>query len=81
LPRHLTLAIEHQPHAVYSETIDQWLAHAKERDLVVVSKHDRAEMIRTGEVWFVRWYPETVDSFRTAAAASLERALALANAS
>jgi hypothetical protein len=63
------------------ESIEQWLAHAKERDLVVVSDYDREEMLRTGQVWFLQWYPETSLSFRTAAAASLERVLALANAS
>jgi hypothetical protein len=80
LPRHIAIAIEHQPHAALSESIEQWLERSKERDLVIVSDFERGEMLRTGQVWFVQWYPDTAKVFKTVAAATLQRALALANA-
>jgi hypothetical protein len=81
LPRHIAIAIEHQPHAALGESIEQWLERSKERDLIVVSDYERDEMLRTGHVWFVQWYPDAPTVFKTVAAATLDRALALTRTS
>lgn len=75
LPKHISLTIAHNPHAVYYESVEDYLA----RDHVDVSPEDRAEMVRTGEVWEIHWYPDTPIGFCCIAAATLERALEIAN--
>jgi hypothetical protein len=78
LPKHISLTIEHQPHAVYYDTVKQWLDEAARLETVDISLEDAAEMLRTGEVWEVHWYPRTPVSWCAVAAATLERALELA---
>lgn len=80
-PKHINLTIEHQPHAVNYETVEDWLAKAKSEYCVEVLTEDAAEILKTGEVWVIHWYPRTPGSFCQIAAATLERALELANAS
>lgn len=76
LPKHINLSIEHQPHAGGYETIEEWARGG----LADVTEGDMAEMLRTGDVWLVQWYPNTPVGFLAVAAATLERALELANA-
>jgi hypothetical protein len=76
LPRHIHLSIEHQPHAVNYQTVEEWLARDFGGD---IAEADRAQMIATGEVWVIQWYPDTPVGFCVVAAATLERALELAN--
>lgn len=77
LPKHINLFIEHQPQATNYETVEQWMEHGDE--YADYPPADRAEMIRTGEVWVIHWYPDTPVGFHAVAAATLERALELAN--
>lgn len=79
VPTHINMTIEHQPHAPNYETVETWLAKAKEDDYVDVLPEDAAEMLRTGEIWLIQWYPITPIGFCVVAAATLERALELAN--
>ena len=80
LPRHINLTIEHQPHAMNYQTVAEWLldrfGSAKGCS---IRDADRDEMLRTGEVWQVHWYPDTPIGFHSVAAATLERALERAN--
>lgn len=77
LPRHVHLSIEHQPHAVNYQSVEEWLARdGADLELEV---GERARMIETGEVWVIQWYPDTPVGFCTVAAATLERALELAS--
>lgn len=76
LPHHINLTIEHQPHAICYETVEQWLE--SEREMVEPSANDRAEMIRTGEVWLLNWCPDTPVGSCCVVAATLGRALKLA---
>lgn len=39
---------------------------------------DKAAILTTGEMWEIRWYPDTPVGYCTVAAATLERALELA---
>ncbi len=77
LPRHINVTIEHQPHATSYQTVKEWLAEYPGE----FEDADRAQMVETGEVWTIQWYPNTPVGFEIVAAASLERALELANAS
>lgn len=80
LPKHICLSISHNAHKGIYETIEKWLEH---RDLDGSSEdlkpEDRAEILRTGEVWEVSWCPNTPVGSCWVAAATLERALELAN--
>jgi hypothetical protein len=79
LPAHVALSIEHQPHAAAYQTAAEWLAvTVGVLDAVSVLMEDRASMLALGEVWVVRWYPDTPVGCCAVAAATLERALALA---
>lgn len=80
-PRHINLTIEHQPHASNYETVEEWLEYQSRQGYIEPYGGDAAEMIKTGEVWVVQWYPDTPIGFHAVAAATLERALALANES
>ncbi len=78
LPKHVSLCITHQPHAAYNERIAQYFEN---RD-ISLDVNEFAEMVKTGEVWLVQWYPTSpvglYEAAITVAAATLERALELA---
>ena len=80
LPKHICMSIQHNPHAGVYETIEKWLEH---RDLngdgECITPEDRAEILHTGEVWTISWCPDTPVGSRFVAAATLDRALELAN--
>lgn len=79
LPQHICMSIRHNPHAGDYMTVEKWLEH---RDLegsgADIKPEDRAEMLRTGEVWEISWCPRTPVGSCWVAAASLYRALELA---
>lgn len=78
LPKHIGCIIRHNQHALYYETVEDYLARpGTDED---VSAGDRMEMIRTGEVWEIQWYPGTPVGFCVVYAPTLERALELAKA-
>lgn len=77
-PRHINLHIEHQPHATNYETVGDWLAWNNSHKLADISEDDQREILETGEIWTVQWYPDTPVGFCCVAAATLERALELA---
>jgi len=79
LPKHISLIIEHQPHSALYETVEQWLATNDDRDMADLEPEDREEILRTGELWVVHWYPDTPVGSCAVAAATLERALELAS--
>lgn len=49
--------------------------HAEAFDIL---PEDKAAILTTGEMWEIRWYPDTPVGYCTVAAATLERALELA---
>lgn len=79
LPKHINLTIEHQPHATCYQSAAQWLETVDVFDAVDIEPADRAEMLRTGEIWEISWHPNTPVGSHSVAAATLERALELAN--
>lgn len=76
LPKHVTLTIEHNPHASDYATAAQWLENNYARDFADVLDAD--EIKRTNEVWVVRWYPNTPVGFQCVAASTLIGALEFA---
>jgi hypothetical protein len=78
LPRHIELSIHHNPHRGDYETIERWLELNEQRDGAEITPADRAAILATGELWVVRWYPETPVGWCAVAAATLPRALKLA---
>lgn len=81
LPTHISLMIEHQPHACSYETVEEYLkndccGNSRRCDY---SDEEKLEMIRTGNIWTIQWYPDTPNGFLGVAAATLERALEIAN--
>lgn len=82
LPNHINLHIEHQPHAANYETVEEWLLYNESEPATRFADYpaeDRAAMLAAGEIWTVQWYPNTPVGFCCVAAATLERALELAN--
>jgi hypothetical protein len=78
LPRHLGLHITHNQHKIYYMSIQDYVTDG--RDRWDVDQADLDEILSTGEIWEIQWYPNTPIGFRAVAAATLERALELANA-
>jgi hypothetical protein len=51
-----------------------------QRDIAIdMTPQDKAEILEKEEIWTVQWYPNTPVGFCIVAAATLERALELAN--
>lgn len=81
------LQIEHNPHAVNYEPLEGWLenmflseeAGGFSRD-EVIRPEDLAAIRASGEVWIIDWCPDTPVGSCKVIAATLERALELANA-
>lgn len=62
------------------QTVAEWLAEVVDGNRYGdVLPQDREEMMRTGDVWVVHWYPDTPVGFHAVAAATLDRAIELAN--
>lgn len=78
-PKHISLSITHNEHNGYYETAEETLLQWKAHDAVDIQPEDEAEILRTGEIWRIQWYPNTPVGFHVVAAATLERALELAN--
>lgn len=77
LPKHINLIIEHNPHTAYYQTVRQWLEDLD--NCRRFRSEDAYEMLRADEIWTIQWYPDTPIGSYTVAAATLERALELAN--
>ena len=78
LPQHIAMDIAHNQHKIYYETVEEYLGrHDWAPD--ELSDDDRAAMIAADSVWEIQWYPNTPVGFNIVYAATLERALELAN--
>ena len=75
---YVDLIIQHQPHAANYQTVEEYFADTPWAP--EISDADKAECIRTGEIWTIQWYPVTPVGSYTVAASTLERAIELARA-
>jgi hypothetical protein len=75
-PKHINFTLEHNPHSLLYEEVEYWLDNAMYCEVL---PEDRDEMIKTGEIWELHWYPNTPVSFSCVAAATLDRVLQVAN--
>ena len=75
LPPHVCLTIEHNPHKSYYLDVRGYAASIDEMDHTELAACEAAD-----EIWEIQWYPTSpIGSYRVWAA-TLDRALALANA-
>lgn len=74
------LYLTHNENRDLHESLDYWLSQGSGTH---VSSHlsdaDRAECMRTDNIWVLQWYPETPVSFYLVAGPTLERVLELAS--
>ena len=60
LPKHIALTIEHDPHKVYYETVEQYLDQGDLSDSDVwISEEDKQFCLENNTLWLVYWYPHT----------------------
>lgn len=76
LPTAIHHSIQHNQHRVYYQEVADYLDEGGTSG--DITPEDRAECIRTGEVWEIHWYPNTPIGFHRVAAPTLERAIARA---
>lgn len=85
-PHKCGMHITHNQHKDYYETVEQAIG-SQDEGMCTYDRDDfpdEAEIrkaIETGEVWSIQWYPDTPVGFYRVCAATLSRALELANAS
>ena len=72
---YVNMTIEHQPHACNYMSAEEYLATEWAPD---ISDEDKAECIRTGQIWEIHWYPNTPVGFNCVGAPTLERAIEIA---
>ena len=72
--------IDHNQHLAYYETVEQALDQKTYDRDDFPDEAEIAKAIATGEVWTIQWYPDTPVGFYRVSAATLARALEIANA-
>lgn len=76
-PLCVSLTIEFNQHAVYYQTVEQWIEDQRHFGGVSwVSEEERLKAIETDSVWTCCWYPNTPVGSCSLSAASLEIVLA-----
>lgn len=83
LPAHNNLQIDHNPHAAVEMAAGSYLDDEHRIFGAAFTAEDYAQMVSTDEIWVIRWSTEPIvpdDRSRAVYAATLERALELANA-
>lgn len=86
LPKHICMSIQHNPHRGIYQPIREWLenhlgaaeANGTPRDEEILPE-DQAAILASGEVWELSWCPNSPVGSCSVVAATLERALELAN--
>ncbi len=79
-PEHkCALHLTHNEHKSYYETVEQWFENLESLHEIDISAEDKAECIRTGEVWSLQWYPDTPIGSYQVIGPTLKRVLELAN--
>lgn len=77
-PKHITLSIEHNPHATNYETVLshlEWIISHGGSDYVWKCEQDREEAVKTNDFWTIQWYPDTPVGFCHMAAPTIEKLL------
>ena len=66
LPRHIAMTIEHNPHVIFYQRVEEWLGNLSVEPEFM--RAGRQECIDTQELWVATWYPDTpVGSYQIAA--------------
>ena len=72
------LFLTHNEHRDYYQKLEEYMAEHDDL-LKDLTPEDRAECLRTDELWQLQWYPNTPVGFNYVAGPTLERVLELAN--
>lgn len=80
-PACISLSIKFNRHAIYYETVEQWLASLPSGEPDWVSPEERQRAIDGNSVWECQWYPDTPVGSYSVAASSFETLMAFVNAS
>lgn len=77
-PKHINLVIEHNPHKLNYQSVEQYLSYLKDLDAErdFPSEASKQEAINQNELWEMVWYPETPVGSYMIAAHSLDVLLA-----
>ncbi len=73
LPKHITMAIEHNPHAGRYQTVAAYLENHNDPDFI--DEADRAKCLEENEMWIMTWYPDNPIGSYQLAASTLEKVL------
>jgi len=76
LPKHIALTIDHNEHACWYQTAEEYFAEHGEPDWQ--SEESRERALETDSVWIMVWHPDTPAGFHCIAAPTLEELLAYA---
>lgn len=87
LPKHISLIIRHNPHRADYRTVEHWLDDYLASATLgtgftadeAIRPEDLAAIRASGEIWTIAWCPDTPVGSCEVVAATLERALELAN--
>jgi len=78
-PSCVSLSIEFNPHAIYYQTIEQWVNERPDQ-LLWVSAEERQRAFERNSVWVCQWYPATPVGSCEVAASSFEALMQAVNA-
>lgn len=86
LPRHISIHISHNPHKSVYEPLEKWLHNTISAGMAggfsqdeIIHEDDLLKIMASDEVWVISWCPQTPVGSCEVIAATLERALELAN--
>lgn len=72
-PKHeVSLTLEHNPHKVAYETVEQALEFGAYQRADWVSDEQKIKAIETNDAWLIQWYPRTPVGFACLAASDLD---------
>lgn len=76
-PKHINIAIEHNPHKSYYETADKYIsdrfADGALDDRDFISAEDKEICIKSNDFWTAQWYPNTPMGFNFMVASSFDK--------
>jgi hypothetical protein len=71
-PKHIAMQIEHNPHVFDYCELSEYLETNAPSDFSWVSEEQKQKAIDSGEMWAVRWYPNTPVGFHELCGADLD---------
>lgn len=76
---HISLSIEHNPHKLNYEKIDEYFRSLQLNITDHLSPDEYERCLLSDEIWMIQWYPDTPISFHWVFAPTFQECLAKAN--